>query len=104
MKIRQRLPIVLLLAGFSVTGQEPSVTLHSTVMGNQDQPRVMYFLPWQPAGDAHFDQAFSAGLAGDLFVPIDRGEFLRTLKYQTILDTAATNATDKSPDVLLITQ
>lgn len=105
----RRLPTLwlLLITSFPVIGQEPSVTLHSTVRGNQDQPRVIYFLPWQQPGDVQFEQAFSAGLSGDLFMPIKRDEFLRTLKYRAMLDSAAASAidaTDKSPDVLLITQ
>jgi hypothetical protein len=109
MKSRRLLPTVwlLLMTSFPVIGQEPSVTLHATVRGNQDQPRVIYFLPWQQPGDVHFEQAFSAGLSGDLFVPITRDEFLRTLKYRAMLDSAAASAMDaavKSPDLLLITQ
>ncbi|MEZ5571396.1 MAG: hypothetical protein R3E64_05165 [Halioglobus sp.] len=77
-----------LLLSVPLAAQEPSVTLHETVSGNREQPKVMYILPWQQPGDIRFEQDFSAGLAGDLFVPQDRDEFLQQLNYQTQLDAA----------------
>ena len=35
--------------------EEAIVTLHSTVSGSQEQPRVMYILPWQQPGDMELD-------------------------------------------------
>ena len=93
-----------LLMSFPLVAQEASVTLHTTVSGNQEQPRVMYILPWQQPGDVHFEQEFSSGLAGDLFVPQDRDEFIRQLHYQEKLDAAGNSATDKENDILLETE
>jgi hypothetical protein len=79
---------VLYVVSFPVAGQETLITLHSTVRGNQEQPKVMYILPWQQPGDAVFEQEFNARLTGDLFVPLDREEFVRELNYRAMMDAA----------------
>jgi hypothetical protein len=107
MKTRRLWPFLLTLwqASFVALAQEEaSVTLHSTVSGNRAQPKVMYILPWQQPGDVRFEQQFSAGLAGDLFVPQDRDEFVRQLNYQAELDAAPGGATDEGADILLNTE
>jgi hypothetical protein len=100
MKARRLMPVCLpiLLLSFAVVAQEASVTLHTTVSGNQEQPKVMYILPWQKPGDVQLEQEFSAGLAGELFVPQDRDEFMRQLNYQAMLDAAGSVATDADTD------
>ena len=70
------------------------MTLHSTVSGNQEQPKVMYILPWQQPGDARFDQGFDAELSGDLFQPLYREEFVRQLNYQALLSEADNTVVD----------
>ena len=52
---------VMLWAGFS-HGQEAVVTLRSTVTGNQEQPKVMYIVPWQPPEYREFQYAPAARL------------------------------------------
>ena len=69
-------------AATQVTAQEANITLHSTVSGNQEQPRVMYIVPWQQPGAAEFDFALHNGIAEDLFAPLDRDEFLRGLAWR----------------------
>lgn len=61
---------------------EPSVILHSTITGNQEQPKVLYIVPWQPPGGVDGLQQPVQSLLGDVFAPIDRGEFRRELKYR----------------------
>ena len=52
---------------------EAVVTLHSTVSGSQDWPKViMYLLPWQQPGDADFEYRMQGQLADELFTPVDR--------------------------------
>ncbi len=76
--------LALYLVSSPALGQEPLITLHSIVRGNQEQPKVMYILPWQQPGDAFFEQEFNARLTGDLFVPLDREEFVRDLNYRAM--------------------
>ncbi len=80
------LPAVTLLLTVHVAGhaiaQEANVALRSTVSGNQEQPRVMYIVPWQQPDAAEFDFALHNGIAEDLFTPLDRDEFLRGLAWR----------------------
>ncbi len=81
--------LALLLSG-SAVAQEPHVTLHSTVSGSREQPRVMYILPWQQAKNGDFTAISAGDRPGDLFAPLDRDDFRRELRYQRMLgDTAA---------------
>ena len=74
--------ITVLFAACAAVAEEASVTLQSTVSGNQEQPRVMYIVPWQQPGAAEFDFALHNGIAEDLFTPLDRDEFLRGLAWR----------------------
>jgi hypothetical protein len=79
------LAIALLLLPSLLLAQEAMVTLRSTVTGNQDQPKVMYIVPWQQPGPANFQTAPGGSLAQDLFTQIDRDEFVRELNYREML-------------------
>ena len=74
--------ITVLFATSATIAEEANVTLQSTVSGNQEQPRVMYIVPWQQPGAAEFDFALHNGIADDLFTPLDRDEFLRGLAWR----------------------
>lgn len=82
--------LIIILCSLSVysQGEEPVVNLGTTVTGSQEQPKVLYILPWQPPQGTELVQAdFSAEL-DSLYQPVEREEFLRHLE---ILDR-------KSPD------
>jgi hypothetical protein len=76
---------LLIIGATRSFAQEPVVTLRSTVTGNQEQPKVMYIVPWQPPEYREFEYAPARRLAQELFQPIDRGEFVRELEYRAIL-------------------
>lgn len=95
--------LLLYSVSYPAFGQEPLITLHSTVSGNQEQPKVMYILPWQQSGDVYFEQEFNASLTGDLFVPLDREEFVRELNYQAMTGVAQDGGGEENADVLLNT-
>ena len=78
------LGILLLLPNVSLA-QEAVVTLRSTVTGNQEQPKVMYIVPWQPSLTTEFEYLLGSGLAQDLFTEIDRDEFVRELSYRRMI-------------------
>ncbi len=77
--------IVLVLVAGACHAQEALVTLRSTVTGNQEQPKVMYIVPWQPPEYTEFQYAPARRLAQELFQQIDRGEFVRELEYRAML-------------------
>lgn len=63
-------------------GAEANVVLHSTITGNQEQPKVLYIVPWQPPGGVDQLQQPVQSLLNDVFAPVDRAEFQRELKYR----------------------
>lgn len=79
--------------------QEANVTLQSTVTGNQEQPRVMYIVPWQQPEAAEFDYELNNTIAEELFTPVDRDEFVRGLVYQHRLEHGQLAAADDAVKV-----
>lgn len=65
-----------------VAAQEAVIELRSTVVGNQEQPKVLYILPWQPAERPELIYRPLQSLVDGVFEEIDREEFLRELEYQ----------------------
>ncbi len=91
-RIRQSMSAALFMSlGFVNTvgvAQEAVVTLRSTVTGNQEQPRVMYIVPWQPPGEVAFEYSLASEIADELFAPLDREEFVRGMKYQAMIESS----------------
>jgi hypothetical protein len=100
---------MLLLAGAVLSGsaaqaapadnkpREANVVLHSTITGNQEQPKVLYIVPWQPPGGVDQLQQPVQSLLNDVFAPVDRAEFQRELKYRAAADSAATAVDAAAP-------
>ncbi len=86
--MKKTMTAALLLAGAAAAAQEPVVTLRATVTGNQEQPRVMYILPWQPPEARDYEYEPAQALADDLFRRVDRDEFVRELEYREALGSA----------------
>jgi hypothetical protein len=62
--------------------EEARVELRSTITGNQEQPKVLYIVPWQaPGGADHLAQPLQPMLQ-DVFATVDRAEFRRELRYR----------------------
>ena len=81
--------ISLLLLGSVATStmaeEEAVVVLRSTVKGNQEQPKVLYIVPWQqPEGPDSLYQPLES-LVNDVFNPVERVEFTRELRYRKML-------------------
>lgn len=85
-------------------GQEPDLTLHSTVSGNREQPKVMYILPWQQPSGMNIELDFSAELEGELFVALDRDEFVRELNYRAAINAAQGDGRDDQTETRLNTE
>ncbi|HET8711383.1 MAG TPA: hypothetical protein VFM32_08405 [Spongiibacteraceae bacterium] len=72
----------------SQQSKEATVVLHSTITGNQEQPKVLYIVPWQPPGSADKLMQPVKPVLDDVFAPVDRAEFQRELKYREKPDVA----------------
>ena len=84
---------VVLMFGSNIgaLAQEPIVTLRSTVTGNQEQPRVMYIVPWQQPGGSNFEYVMESSIGDELFAPVDREEFVRSMGYREKISTNASS-------------
>lgn len=74
--------IAMLLLVNTVFAQKPIVTLQSTVKGNQEQPKVLYIMPWQKADRVQLNYQPMQGIVSDVFSNIDRDEFLREVRFK----------------------
>jgi hypothetical protein len=84
-----RLLLVLLLVASATSAEEAQLTLRSTVTGNQEQPRVMYIMPWQQPAAAEFNYELENSIAVELFSQTDRYEFSRAMAYRQQLNEQA---------------
>lgn len=58
------------------------VVLSDTVTGNQEQPKVLYIVPWQAAeDDTILKQPLATQLHSEVFEHVERQEHIRELKY-----------------------
>jgi hypothetical protein len=77
------LAMLVLWSGLAqAQGGEATVILRSTITGNQEQPKVLYLVPWRAPGDADHLQQPLQPLIDDVFAPVDRRQFQRELKYR----------------------
>jgi hypothetical protein len=68
--------------------EDATVTLESTVVGNQEQPKVLYIVPWKsPGSSADLYRPVSSQLSA-IFDHIERAELRRQIHY---LDTIKEN-------------
>jgi hypothetical protein len=65
-------------------GGESNVVLQSTITGNQEQPKVLYIVPWQGPGGTDQLNTGLQPVVSDVFAPLDRREFQRELKYRQL--------------------
>jgi len=82
---------VMLMVGLifnvsSSSAQNKTVELESTFKGNQEQPKVLYIVPWQkiPAPEPFYQPLES--LVEESFELLDRDEFKRAIAFKRQLN------------------
>ncbi len=65
---------------------EASINLRTTVTGNQEQPRVMYILPWQSPLSPELEMEMLGSEADAVFGHVERDELARQLEAAGELD------------------
>lgn len=75
-----------LLLVANASAQDDVLNLESTFKGNQEQPRVLYIVPWQQPGADPVAERPIIGELDSLFQPIDRDSFQRELHYLDYLE------------------
>ena len=63
------------------SGQAGVVTLSTTVTGNQEQPKVLYIVPWQSAQDERILNEPLNSQTNRVFSHVERSEHLRELEF-----------------------
>lgn len=66
---------------------EANINLRTTVTGNQEQPRVMYILPWQSPLSPELDMEMLGSEVDAVFGHVERDELTRQLEAAGELDT-----------------
>ena len=70
----------------SALAQNKTIELESTFKGNQEQPKVLYIVPWQKvAAPEAFYQPLES-LVDESFELLDRDEFRRVVKFKRQLN------------------
>lgn len=59
--------------------REANFNLRTTVTGNQEQPRVMYILPWQSPGSPELEMEMLSSQQDAVFGHVERDELQRSL-------------------------
>ncbi len=73
--------LVGIVIAFSTSAQEAMVTLESSVVGNQEQPKVLYIVPWKsPGTSADLYQPVNSQLSA-IFDHVERSELRRQMHY-----------------------
>lgn len=69
-------------SSITLAEEDGVVVLSDTVVGNQEQPKVLYVVPWRSADDdTILSQPLSTTVGRDLFAHIERSEHQRELEY-----------------------
>jgi len=82
---------LLLLSSGSGAQQadENVVEMSATVTGNQEQPKVIYIVPWKPAEDDSILYQPLNGKTDNVFGHVERSEHKRELKFIKDMETDA---------------
>lgn len=68
--------------------REANINLQTTVTGNQEQPRVMYILPWQSPLSPDLEMEMLSSQEDSVFGHVERDEMQRNLEAAGELDAA----------------
>lgn len=80
MNIMLLLP-VMLLASVGALAADATISIGSRVTGNQEQPKVLYIVPWQSPGSADSLKQPLSSQVNTVFAHVERAELVRELKY-----------------------
>lgn len=83
------LALLFSIVSVSVSAQESEViSLSDTIVGNQEQPTVLYIVPWKPAEDnTILYLPLSPRAMENLFGHVERVEHKREVEFLEELDT-----------------
>ena len=88
-----KLTLLSFAGGYSFGAMaQNEVNITDTITGNQEQPKVLYIVPWQAADDdAILYQPLSRQI-GDTFGHVERSEHRRHIDFLEIIEQAQVSA------------
>ncbi len=85
LQLASRFLIMILLVSPLTWSQDATVTLESRVTGNQEQPKVLYIVPWKsPGTSADLYNPVSSQLSA-IFDHVERAELRRQIHYLDVI-------------------
>jgi hypothetical protein len=72
--------VLFMLLGISPVAAEEVITLESTIVGSQEQPRVLYIIPWKQANSLERLDGGLPQTIGDIFQHQEYSEFKREME------------------------
>lgn len=75
--------------------QEARVNLSTTIVGNQEQPKVLYIVPWQAVDATELESQNIRSQIDIVFGHVERVELRRELNYLEKLNNSETKAQDQ---------
>lgn len=85
MKTRLTIGLLLVLAGSVVRAEQTLDMQGTSIIGNQELPKVLYIVPWKKSQLPDLAEPPFDGLMDDALSPIDRAAFQRQLRYYDTL-------------------
>ncbi|WP_323846359.1 hypothetical protein [Microbulbifer magnicolonia] len=73
-------PLLAALCVAAPAGAEEVITLESTVIGSQEQPKVLYIIPWKQADSLQRLDSVLPQTVGDVFRHQEYSELQREIK------------------------
>lgn len=71
------------VSGQALAQDDAVINIDETVTGNQEQPKVLYIVPWKTAADSFdFEQSLSQKTTSSVFKHLERDELKRQLDYR----------------------
>ena len=91
---------ILLSISWMVAAQsEQVVNITDTITGNQEQPKVLYIVPWQPADDDSILYQPLSRQIGDTFAHVERSEHRRQMKFLEEIARGNQSAVDENETI-----
>jgi len=79
-------------APFHGYSQEATVDLSTTIVGNREQPKVLYIVPWKAVNDSELEEQTIQSQLDIVFGHVERIELQRELQFMEQIETAAKKA------------
>ncbi len=73
--------LLFLMPGLSFAQEASDVNLSTTIRGNQEQPKVITIVPWQPPSGPDYLYRPLGSRLEHIFAPVERSELRRQLHF-----------------------